>query len=196
MRSRSCRQRKRRSVDAEQLGGRDRFECARSLNIGLRWGMFGAFGRAWPGGNTRPRVIFGAAVLTCLPLFACRASTPIGAEDHLIKRAVEKACRWSARRPESLCAQTNRRRTNPQRSPSPHRSRRAACRRDRTILHNRHVVGGMGSITGSAIAAMLIGVTNQFANYYLTGLGDFVVVIILAAVLLTKPSGLLGKVNH
>jgi branched-chain amino acid transport system permease protein len=58
------------------------------------------------------------------------------------------------------------------------------------------VVGGMGSVTGSAIAAMLIGVTNQFANYYLTGLGDFVVVIILAAVLLTKPSGLLGKVNH
>ena len=58
------------------------------------------------------------------------------------------------------------------------------------------VVGGMGSITGSAIAAMLIGVTNQFANYYLTGLGDFVVVIILATVLLTKPSGLLGKVNH
>ena len=58
------------------------------------------------------------------------------------------------------------------------------------------VVGGMGSVTGSAIAAMLIGITNQFANYYLTGLGDFVVVIILAAVLLTKPSGLLGKVNH
>jgi branched-chain amino acid transport system permease protein len=58
------------------------------------------------------------------------------------------------------------------------------------------VVGGMGSVTGSAIAAMLIGVTNQFANYYLTGLGDFVVVIILATVLLTKPSGLLGKVNH
>ena len=53
------------------------------------------------------------------------------------------------------------------------------------------VVGGMGSVTGSAIAALLIGITNQFANYYLTGLGDFVVVIILAAVLLTKPSGLL-----
>ena len=58
------------------------------------------------------------------------------------------------------------------------------------------VVGGMGSVTGSAIAALLIGITNQFANYYLTGLGDFVVVIILAVVLLTKPSGLLGKVNH
>ena len=58
------------------------------------------------------------------------------------------------------------------------------------------VVGGMGSIAGSAIAAMLIGITNQFANYYFTGLGDFVVVIILAAVLLTKPTGLLGKVSH
>lgn len=58
------------------------------------------------------------------------------------------------------------------------------------------VVGGMGSITGSAIAAMLIGVTNQFANYYVTGLGDFVVVFILAAVLITKPNGLLGKVSH
>jgi branched-chain amino acid transport system permease protein len=58
------------------------------------------------------------------------------------------------------------------------------------------VVGGMGSLTGSAIAAMLIGVTNQFANYYITGLGDFVVVFILAAVLLTKPTGLLGKVSH
>jgi branched-chain amino acid transport system permease protein len=58
------------------------------------------------------------------------------------------------------------------------------------------VVGGMGSIAGSAIAAMLIGITNQFANYYFTGLGDFVVVIILATVLLTKPSGLLGKVSH
>jgi branched-chain amino acid transport system permease protein len=58
------------------------------------------------------------------------------------------------------------------------------------------VVGGMGSLTGSAIAAMLIGVTNQFANYYVTGLGDFVVVFILAAVLLTKPTGLLGKVSY
>jgi branched-chain amino acid transport system permease protein len=58
------------------------------------------------------------------------------------------------------------------------------------------VVGGMGSITGSAIAAMLIGITNQFANYYLTGLGDFAIVIVLAVVLLTKPAGLLGKVIH
>ena len=57
------------------------------------------------------------------------------------------------------------------------------------------VVGGMGSIGGSALAALLIGVVNQFANYYIPGLGDFVVVFLLAAVLLTKPQGLLGRVS-
>jgi len=57
------------------------------------------------------------------------------------------------------------------------------------------VVGGMGSIGGSALAALLIGVVKQFANYYVPGLGDFVVVFLLAGVLLTKPQGLLGKVS-
>lgn len=56
------------------------------------------------------------------------------------------------------------------------------------------VIGGMGSVPGSFLAAMLIGVIRQFANYYVTGLGDFVVVILLAGVLLIKPQGLLGKV--
>lgn len=55
------------------------------------------------------------------------------------------------------------------------------------------VIGGMGSVPGSFLAAMLIGVIRQFANYYVTGLGDFVVVILLAGVLLIKPQGLLGK---
>jgi branched-chain amino acid transport system permease protein len=57
------------------------------------------------------------------------------------------------------------------------------------------VIGGMGSVPGSFLAAMLIGVIRQFANYYVTGLGDFVVAILLAGVLLTRPQGLLGKVN-
>jgi branched-chain amino acid transport system permease protein len=38
-------------------------------------------------------------------------------------------------------------------------------------------------------------VIRQFANYYVTGLGDFVVVILLAGVLLIRPQGLLGKVR-
>lgn len=58
------------------------------------------------------------------------------------------------------------------------------------------VVGGMGSLGGSALAALLIGVVNQFTNYYVPGLGDFVIVFLLAAVLLTRPQGLLGKVGR
>jgi len=57
------------------------------------------------------------------------------------------------------------------------------------------VIGGMGSVPGSFIAAMMIGVIRQFANYYVTGLGDFVVIILLAGVLLIRPQGLLGKVS-
>lgn len=58
------------------------------------------------------------------------------------------------------------------------------------------VVGGMGSLSGSALAALLIGVVDQFTNYYHPGLGDFVIVFILVAVLLTRPQGLLGKAGR
>lgn len=58
------------------------------------------------------------------------------------------------------------------------------------------VVGGMGSLGGSALAALLIGVVDQFTNYYTPGLGDFVIVFLLAAVLLTRPQGLLGRVGR
>ncbi len=54
------------------------------------------------------------------------------------------------------------------------------------------VIGGLGSLTGAAIAAVVVGVLQQFANYY-WGVGDFVVVVLLAVVLLTRPSGLMGK---
>jgi branched-chain amino acid transport system permease protein len=58
------------------------------------------------------------------------------------------------------------------------------------------VVGGMGSLGGSALAALLIGISRQYVNYYAPGLGDFVVVILLAFVLIFRPQGLLGKVAH
>ena len=41
---------------------------------------------------------------------------------------------------------------------------------------------------------MLVAVLQQFANFYLGGTGDFVVVVLLAAVLLVRPRGLMGKV--
>ncbi|MEV8266248.1 branched-chain amino acid ABC transporter permease [Microbacterium sp. NPDC076911] len=55
------------------------------------------------------------------------------------------------------------------------------------------VVGGLGSLTGAAVASVLVAVLQQFANFYLGGTGDFIVVILLAAVLLLRPAGLLGK---
>ncbi len=55
------------------------------------------------------------------------------------------------------------------------------------------VIGGLGSISGSALAAAVIGLSQQYANYYAAAwLGDFVVVILLAVVLLVRPGGLLG----
>lgn len=54
------------------------------------------------------------------------------------------------------------------------------------------VIGGLGSLTGAAVASVLVGVLQQFANYYWS-VGDFVVVILLAVVLLTRPSGLMGR---
>ncbi|MDO8144268.1 MULTISPECIES: branched-chain amino acid ABC transporter permease [Isoptericola] len=54
------------------------------------------------------------------------------------------------------------------------------------------VIGGLGSLTGAAVAAVLVAVLQQFANYY-WGVGDLVVVLLLALVLLVRPSGLLGR---
>ncbi len=54
------------------------------------------------------------------------------------------------------------------------------------------VIGGLGSVTGSALAAVIIGLAQQFGNYYTTWAGDFVVVLLLAFVLLVRPRGLLG----
>lgn len=57
------------------------------------------------------------------------------------------------------------------------------------------VIGGLGSLSGAAIAAVLVAVIQQFANYY-WGIGDFAIVIALAIVILVRPSGLMGKVKH
>ena len=54
------------------------------------------------------------------------------------------------------------------------------------------VIGGLGSLAGAAIASVAVAVLQQFANYY-WGIGDLVVVLLLAGVLLLRPSGILGK---
>ncbi|MEU1125439.1 branched-chain amino acid ABC transporter permease [Streptomyces sp. NPDC005899] len=56
------------------------------------------------------------------------------------------------------------------------------------------VTGGMGSVTGAAVAAVVIGLVQQFANYYTAaGLGDLAVVVLLAVLLLVRPRGLTGR---
>ena len=55
------------------------------------------------------------------------------------------------------------------------------------------VIGGMGSLTGTAVAAFAVGLVQQLANYYAaSGIGDLSVVLLLALVLLLRPSSLQG----
>ncbi len=55
------------------------------------------------------------------------------------------------------------------------------------------MIGGLGSLGGSAVAAIVVGLVQQYANFYASsGLGDISVVLLLAFVLLLRPSGLAG----
>ena len=61
------------------------------------------------------------------------------------------------------------------------------------------VIGGLGSIRGSAVAGLIVGLVQDFANYYLgthSGLAEFgnlSVVLLLAVVLEWRPRGLFGR---
>ncbi len=56
------------------------------------------------------------------------------------------------------------------------------------------VIGGLGSVPGTALAAVLVALTQTYVNNYVaTGLGSISVVVVLAAILLIRPQGLLGK---
>lgn len=55
------------------------------------------------------------------------------------------------------------------------------------------VIGGLGSLPGAALASIVVAVLQQFANFYLAGTGDLMVVLLLAVVLLLRPRGLFGR---
>jgi len=56
------------------------------------------------------------------------------------------------------------------------------------------VVGGLGSVSGALVAGLLIGVVESVSNLYITAsLGNAIVFVILIAVLLLRPWGLLGQ---
>jgi branched-chain amino acid transport system permease protein len=56
------------------------------------------------------------------------------------------------------------------------------------------VVGGLGSVSGALVAGLLIGLVESVSNLYITAsLGNAIVFVILIAVLLFRPWGLLGQ---
>lgn len=56
------------------------------------------------------------------------------------------------------------------------------------------VIGGLGSLRGTAVAAVVVGLVQQYANYYASsGLGDLSVVLLLGLLLLARPRGLSGS---
>lgn len=54
-------------------------------------------------------------------------------------------------------------------------------------------VGGLGSIRGSFLAAILLGVSDAAGKYYVPTLGSFLIYLVMISLLLWRPSGLFGR---
>jgi branched-chain amino acid transport system permease protein len=54
-------------------------------------------------------------------------------------------------------------------------------------------VGGLGSIGGSFAAASLIGISDVAGKYYVPELGAFLIYLVMVALLMWRPAGLLGR---
>jgi branched-chain amino acid transport system permease protein len=55
------------------------------------------------------------------------------------------------------------------------------------------VVGGAGSIPGTLLAAMVLGIADTAGKYYLPEVGAFIIYAAMVALLLAFPQGLLGR---
>lgn len=55
------------------------------------------------------------------------------------------------------------------------------------------VVGGLGSLQGSLCAGLLIGLVDTYGKAYLPQLAMFTIYLLMVAILLFKPSGLMGR---
>jgi len=58
------------------------------------------------------------------------------------------------------------------------------------------VLGGLGSIPGALLGGLAFGLVNEFSGIYLLPQRDVVIFAILILVLVTKPTGLLGKEGY
>lgn len=55
------------------------------------------------------------------------------------------------------------------------------------------IVGGVGSINGAAVAAVLVGMTESFGALFLSEFGLVLIYLVMVTVLLWRPFGLFGK---
>src|SRR5215208_2492287 len=55
------------------------------------------------------------------------------------------------------------------------------------------VLGGIGSVAGAAIGALLIGITDSFGKVFFPSVSSISVYLVMAAVLLWRPNGILGQ---
>ena len=55
------------------------------------------------------------------------------------------------------------------------------------------VVGGMGSLLGAVVAGLLIGQVVGLTTFFAPKLAEIMVFIVMAVVLLVRPSGLFGE---
>jgi branched-chain amino acid transport system permease protein len=54
-------------------------------------------------------------------------------------------------------------------------------------------VGGLGSITGSFTAAIVLGISDVAGKYYIPQLGAFLIYLVMITLLMWRPLGLLGR---
>jgi branched-chain amino acid transport system permease protein len=54
-------------------------------------------------------------------------------------------------------------------------------------------VGGLGSISGSFIAAMLLGVSDIAGKYYVPAAGSFLIYLVMIVLMMWRPAGLFGR---
>jgi branched-chain amino acid transport system permease protein len=54
-------------------------------------------------------------------------------------------------------------------------------------------VGGLGSIGGSFLAAMLLGISDQAGKYYVPEVGAFLIYLVMVGLLMWCPAGLFGR---
>jgi branched-chain amino acid transport system permease protein len=55
------------------------------------------------------------------------------------------------------------------------------------------VVGGMGSILGSIVTGLMLGVVEGLTRVYYPPASNVVIFVIMAVVLMVRPSGLFGQ---